>query len=187
MAFSDSVKDGIEIVKLNKKVIIKVSKDANAIGVGIGIVALSGVALAIGSLDPFSVFILPISAIVVSFIGIGIFHLLATLFGGTGNFIDFYKAASHGYVIHWISAIPIIGPILNFFASLWMLVMYVVIIENVYKLTRGKAIVVVLIPIIILMIIGIILALLLVTVLASFASGFFGGMFGQWISTQPVA
>ena len=45
--------------------------------------------------------------------------------------------------------IPFLGGIINILISIWGIVVSVVILENVHKLTRGKAVIVVLIPVII--------------------------------------
>ena len=46
--------------------------------------------------------------------------------------------------------IPFLGNTVNFLISIWSIVVSVVILQNVHKLTRIKAIIVVLLPIIVL-------------------------------------
>ena len=158
MAFVDNIKKGIEIIKLNKEVSKEVAKDENATMMGILIVALAGVAAAVGGLNPLIILFAVPAVLFGSFIGVGIYHILAKLFGGTADFMEFYRATSHTYVAQWISAIPMLGFFLSPLIMLWMIVVNVVILESVHELSRGKAIMVVLIPIIILVILAAILA-----------------------------
>ena len=172
MAFVDNIKKGIEIIKLNKEVSKEVAKDENATMMGILIVALAGVAAAVGGLNPLIILFAVPAVLFGSFIGVGIYHILAKLFGGTADFMEFYRATSHTYVAQWISAIPMLGFFLSPLIMLWMIVVNVVILESVHELSRGKAIIVALIPLIILVIIVVILVVIM-------GIGFFMAMFAQ--------
>jgi len=164
MNFNDSVKQAIDIVKLKGKVIEKVSKDKNATLIGILIIAIGGILSGIGStlygasnLEILTVILtlmfIPIYTILIYFIIVGIMHILARLFGGKAKYIEYFRAESHTAILSWLgilAIIPLLGGIINLFISIWGVVVSVVVLENVHKLTRGKAIIVVLIPVIVL-------------------------------------
>jgi len=170
MNFNDSVKQAIDIVKLKGKVIEKVSKDKNATLMGILIIAAGGILGGIGSTlygasnlailtIILTLIFTPIYAVLVYFIAVGVMHILARLFGGQAKYIEYFRAESHTAILSWLgilAIIPFLGGIINLFVSIWGIVVSVVVLENVHKLTRGKAIIVVLIPVILLILLLII-------------------------------
>ena len=158
--FVDSVKQAVEIVKLNGKAAVNVSKDKNATLMGILIViiggTLSGIANLAGTFDLLLVILAPMMILISFFVSVGIIHLLARLFGGKAGYMELFRAQSHAQILSWLGPLVIIsflGNILNFLVSLWSIVVSVVILENVHKLSRGKAIVVVLIPAIVMLLV----------------------------------
>ena len=170
--FVDSVKQAVEIVKLNGKAAVNVSKDKNATLMGILIViiggTLSGIANLAGAFDPYikgmgKILLVILASMVVGliffFVSVGIIHLLARLFGGKAGYMELFRAQSHAQILSWLGPLVIIsflGNILNFLVSLWSIVVSIVILGNVHKLSRGKAIVVVLIPVIVFMLLVVI-------------------------------
>jgi hypothetical protein len=176
MAFVDYIKDGIELIKLNTSVADKLAKDKAAFGMGVLFFAIAGVASAIGMLNFIGIVVMPILEVVGSFIGVGILHLLAMIFGGKAKFGQYYGVLGIGALISWISVIPIIGVFLSMLAGLWMIVMAIVITKTVHQLSTGKAAAVVLIPVAIVMIISFVLAAMFVALLA--AAGM-GGLMGS--------
>lgn len=160
------VKEGFEIVKLNAKSMEKVSKDKDATTMAILFFALTGLAMAIGTLNLPGLIVLPIMSLVVSFIGVGILHLLALLFGGKAKFMEYYKAVGIGQVGMWVHVVPLVGPVIGGLISLWYLVVSVKLLKAIHKLSTGKAIVVVLIPVIVAVVLAVILVATMVAVLA---------------------
>ena len=82
-------------------------------------------------------------------------HLLALLFGGKARYIEYFRAESHAAILGWVGIIaitPFLGGIINILIAVWGIVVNVIILENVHKLTRGKAIVVALLPVVLFMI-----------------------------------
>lgn len=141
--------DGIEILKLDTKTAVKVSKDKKARNYAFLFFALVGLAQAIGTLNLPGIILGPIMYFLLSFVGVGIIHVLAKLFGGKAKFMDFYQVAGIGSVAMWISVIPILGPFLAGLVNLWYLVVTVVVLKAVHKLSTTKAIIVVAIPVVI--------------------------------------
>lgn len=148
MDFVNSIKQAIEIVKLNGKAAKNVSKDKNATLIGILIIAIGSV---LSNVLMFGIVYI-ISTLIIGVIGyfiiVGIMHMIARfLFGGQAKYLEYFRAQSHASILSWLGilvVIPTAGYIINFFISIWSLIVSVVILESVHKLTRGKAIVVVL-------------------------------------------
>ncbi len=164
--FKKYAKQGIEILKLNGKVAEKISKDKKATNYAFLFVVLVGVAQAIGTFNVPGIIVTPIFTLIGSFIGVGILHILAKIFGGRADFMEFYRAFGIGYVGMWISVIPIIGPMLSGLLGLWYLAVNVVILKSVHKLSTAKAIIVIAIPLIIMFVLFIFLAATMVALLA---------------------
>jgi len=155
MSFGDYVKKGWEVIQLKGEAIDLLAQDEDAMGPALGILAIGGVAAAIGALSLPGIILMPILRLIGAFIFVGIMHFCATtFFGGTGGFKGVFIPLCCATLISWIGIIPIIGPVLAMLAGIWLLVVSVVIVERVHAMDRGKAIVVVAIP----LLIGIVIA-----------------------------
>ena len=148
MDFAKSIKQAINIIKLDEKTILDVSNDQSATIPAILIILIAGIAMGIGSLNIISIFVLPFILIILFSILSVIIHVIAKILGGQGSLINYYRAAGHISIINWISIIPIIGSLISMILSLWSLVVNVKVIKSVYKLSTIKAITVLLIPVI---------------------------------------
>jgi Yip1 domain len=87
------------------------------------------------------------------FLLMGIVYLLARSFGGQGTFLQQCHSSLQiqvplGIMSKILALIPVVGRILNSILSLYGIVLQVVVIMAVHRLTRGKAIAVLLIPIV---------------------------------------
>lgn len=169
--FIEYVKQALEIVKLQPEAIDRASKDENAFTMGLIVIAVGGVAMAIGSLAIFGVVAFPILLIVGAFIGAGIFHLLATLaFKGEGEFIQFFRPFSLAYVLTWVNVVPLLNVVLGFVAWIWMLAVTVLIVERTYSLERPQAIATVAIPVVVLFVLAMLFGAFLASMLFVMAS-----------------
>lgn len=170
-SFVDYVQDALEIVQFKTGQIDKTAKDEGAFVMGMVIIALSGIALAIGRFDFPGLVFNPVLAVVFAFIWTGLLHLLATLvFKGEGDFIEFFRPISHAYVLLWAMVIPFFWFPLGMIAGLWAAAVCVLIVERIYGLDRARAIATVAIPI------GAFLLLLFV----------FGGMMLFWLMMRSL-
>ena len=156
MSFTDYVKSGWEVAKLNAENVRTLSADKEAIGPAIGILAIGGVAAGIGTFSLGGMFLFPIIRIIGAFIFVAIVHFIATaFFDGKGEFTAFAVPVFCASVIAWATIIPVIGPfLLGPLTGLWLLVVMVFCVELVYGIERGKAIAVVAIPLVVFLIIG---------------------------------
>jgi len=168
MSFGDYLKKGWEVVKLNTQAIQELAEDEKALGPAIGIIAISGACWAIGAFQFLGIIYMPILRVIGFFIFTGIVHLVAgILFGGKGEFKQFFQPIGCAAFITWIAIIPIAGPFFfGWLAGLWLLVPSVLAVEKIYGLDRGKAVISVLAPVILAFIVFGILAVVGLSMLA---------------------
>lgn len=141
MDLAGSLNKALEIVKLNGSVAAEVGRDEQSLQPGLVFVAVSGLAAGISALFGHGgiggLISMPIMMIIGYFVGVGILHLVATIaFGGKGDFMSLLRAEAHASIIGWAGIIPFIGALLG----LWHIPVTVVILENVYGMTRNMAI-----------------------------------------------
>jgi len=101
------------------------------------------------------IILLPLAALLGTLFYVGILHLVAKLFKGEGTFLDFYQTVGIGSLVSWGGILPYIGILF----SLWTVVVTVVVTSRVHKLSTGKSVAVVLLPLVVLFAIGIALAI----------------------------
>ncbi len=101
------------------------------------------------------IILMPLCALLGMLLYVGILHLIAKLFKGEGSFMDFFQTVGIGSLVSWGGIIPYIGVLF----SLWTIPVIVVITARVYKLSTGKAVAVVLMPLVLAFAIGIALAI----------------------------
>src|SRR5437660_4267958 len=87
------------------------------------------------------------------FLLMGIVYLLAKAFGGQGTFLEqcnssLYIQAPLGIFSKLLALIPVVGRILNSVLSLYGIVLQVFVIMAVHRLSRGKALATILIPLV---------------------------------------
>lgn len=175
MGFTKSIKQAIEILKLNKTIIEKVAKEKQATTAGILILIIGGFIAGIASKKWLLLGITPIIVLIFSFIGIGILHLIAKLFKGKAEFIEIYRALTHASILNWLSIfdlIPLLKTIIAVITLIWGIVINFVVIKNLYKLSTLKTVLVMIIPMAFFIILGTIIATLYIAtnpeILASF-------------------
>jgi len=114
-----------------------------------------------------------IGLFIASFIWFGIIWLFAKMFGGKGAFMDQYKPMSDALLVDVLSLVPFIGGLV---AGIWHIVASITIVKTVHKLSSGKAVAAVLIPVAIILVIGIILAIAAATLFAGMMGSMMGGL-----------
>jgi len=160
MNLTKSIKQGIEIIKLNKTTIEKVAKDKKATTAGILILIIGGFISGISSKNLIVLSVSPIVVLIFSFIGIGILHLIAKLFKGKAEFMEFYRVSTHASILSWLSIlylIPYLQAMVSIASFIWGIIMNFVMIKNVYKLNTLRTVFVIIIPIILFIVIMVVL------------------------------
>jgi len=144
MSFSEAVSKGIEIVRLNRAVIREVAADPLAFSPAVLVAALAGLAT-----WPFlfrfafhGLVTGPLLALALLFLGGLVFHFLATLFEGRGEYLGLLRAWGLSRVLGWLWVIPFVGLVLD----LWSFVVAVVLLEELYGLKRTQAVLAVALP-----------------------------------------
>lgn len=156
MSFVDYLKKGWEAVQLKMEAIESLVADEKAFGPAIGILAIGGLAMAVGTMNPGGIILFPIIFVAGAFIATGLMHLAASLiFGGTGEFKSLINVIGCASVIRWVAVVPLLGPALMVLSGLWLLVIGVLTVEKTYKLDRGKSVVVVAVPVILAVVLGV--------------------------------
>ena len=142
------VLQGIEVAKLNRAVIRDLAGDRNAFGPAILIVVIGGFLSALGHMRAAGFILYPVLSLVMFFLNVAVLHAMAaSVFKGNGRFNQLVQVLGAAYVLTWVALLPFLGAILALLASLWLLVIDVITVEEVYGLDRMKALVSVVIPI----------------------------------------
>ena len=124
----------------------------------------------------FEIIIFVIFCLVVSFIFIGVLHVIAKLLGGNGQYSQLvYLYSLYAAPISILSGIPFIGIILGIVLGVYGVYLETLAIKEVYGLSTSKAILVWALPgIILLIIIALVAAALIATFLATVGLGAVG-------------
>jgi len=179
MGFGDAIKKGFEIGILKEETIKKVVEDKSLNGISIGIVLLtifftylfsflmnmlmsSALSLGMGSSAALGVsavtgivmiFVYTLVIFALSFTSTLVVFLIAKAFGGKGGYMDLYRVMGLGTVIKIVGAIPVLGS----FLMLLVMPYYFfgvgsVVVKNVFKISSGKSVGVMVISFLIMMI-----------------------------------
>lgn len=167
MGYADILRDAVDALQFEESGVRQLQNNVDSATFGVVTVLLSGLASAIGTINPFGLLIYPILSLLGVTIGVAAYHLFAKLLGGEGSFKDLFSVLSNGQVILWISVIPILGPLLGFLATLYYLAFSVFAIKTVYDLSVVKSVFVLLLPTII---IGVLVAIFMIVVVGTLLS-----------------
>ena len=143
MELGGYLQKGIQILQLDTNTIRDVYRDEDALLLAILFVALAGLASGVGQFSFRAMIFGILLMTLVSFVIVGLLHVLARLFGGTATFLELYRPLGAAASVHWVLAVPFIGPVLGFLAALYSLVVAVIVVETAGDLPRSKSLVVV--------------------------------------------
>lgn len=159
MNFLDAIKKAWGILKLNKKDILDVASKQEYTKYAFFIVVLVGVMAAIGSGKLLGIISMPIALLVEFIIGFSAVYFFARLLGAKGEALSLFRVVGCSYLVYWIAIVPFtLGKVLTGLASVWTLIVTIVVLRDVYKLSIGKAIATIVITI---FVFGVIIALLM--------------------------
>jgi hypothetical protein len=134
---------GIQILQLDTSAIREVYRDEEALVPAILFFAIGGVASGVGHFSFRGMVFGVLLMTLVSFVIVGLLHVLARLFGGTASFLELYRPLGTAAPVHWVLVVPFIGSFLGFLAMLYSLVVTVRVVETTGGLPRSRALVVV--------------------------------------------
>ncbi|MBF0496677.1 MAG: hypothetical protein HQK58_08900, partial [Deltaproteobacteria bacterium] len=96
------VMQGIQILKLDRNTIRETAEDPRAFTLALIVVAISGLASAIGHLKLLGLIFYPILAVVFFLIMAGVYHLLAGIvFKGSGTFNALVQVMGAAQILQW--------------------------------------------------------------------------------------
>lgn len=167
MNFIKAIKDAWQIAKFDEHAIKRVAHEKDALLNGLVITIIAGIATALGTFMLPGVIFMPIGYLIGSFIGFGILHILAKLFGGKSNFRKFFAVGLHTSLLAWIMIVPFAGMFLGTIAKIWGIVAMYFVIKNVHELSPKRSLLVLLIPIIVAFVIALIVAAVLAVAFVS--------------------
>jgi hypothetical protein len=146
LEFKKYLKKSLEILSLKGLAAQEAAADERALKPGILILAIGGLAVAIGAVvegkvaapgeAAFLILFAPVLNVVMFTVFIAMFHGFARLFGGKATFREYYRATSLAWIISWAQAVPVLGAIV----SLWSLPVNVVVLKSVHKLSTLEAV-----------------------------------------------
>ncbi len=145
LEFGKYLKKSLDILLLRGVAAEEVSKDEAALKPGMLILAIGGLAVAIGAVlegqvtvpaeAAFLIFIAPAMNVLMFSVFIAMFHAFARLLGGKATFKEYYRATSLGWIISWTQVVPALGAVL----SLWSIPVNVLILKRVHRLSMLEA------------------------------------------------
>ncbi len=145
--FKAVVGKGLQVIRLDRVAMRDLASEPRVLRYALVVVAIGGLASALGHMQAALLLFYPFLALLVFFVNVAILHVMAgAVFRGTGRLIQLMQVLGAASVINWIGIVPGIGYVLGFAASLWFLVVSVVVLEEVYRLDRGKAVLSVILP-----------------------------------------
>jgi hypothetical protein len=152
MSFVDALKEALELVKLNRKAYARVAGNPATFTWALAITALAGVALGFNLkvIAAAGFLWMPFFMLLSLFIVTGLYHILAILLGGRGDYMGFVRIVGLSSILGWASMITFVG----FIIGLWRLVVIFIALEEHYKLDTVKAIIVLILPAVLFFILG---------------------------------
>lgn len=143
MDLAGYLQKGLQVLQMDRSVIRAVSRDEEAILPAILFFAVAGFASGLGQFSFRAIVLGSLMVTLISFVTVGLLHVLARVFGSTATFLELYRPLGLAAFIHWVQVFPFIGPFLGFLAVLFSLVVAVVVVETLGGLSRYKALIVV--------------------------------------------
>lgn len=139
MDFGNYLQQGMQILQLDVNAIRKASADEDALLPALLFFALAGLANGAGQFSFRGMIVGPILATLLSFVLVGLLSVLARLFGSTASFLELYRPLGLAAPLHWVQAVPFLGPFLGLFALLYFAIVAGLVVETAGGVTRARA------------------------------------------------
>ncbi len=133
------LQQGLQILQLDARAIKDASRDEDALLPAILFFALAGVANGAGQFSFRGMLFGAIVATLVSFVLAGLIHVLSRVAGGSASVLGLYQPLGLAASLHWVHAVPLLGPFLGVFALLYFAVVCGLTIETVAGISRARA------------------------------------------------
>lgn len=139
MDFGNYLQKGMQILQLDVKTIRSAAADEDALLPALLFFSVIGLANGAGQFSLRVMIVGAILATLLSFVLIGLLSVLARLFGSTATFLELYRPLGLAAPLHWVQAVPFIGPFLGFFALLYFAVVAGLTVEVAGGVSRPRA------------------------------------------------
>jgi hypothetical protein len=139
-------KKAIQIIRLDQLAMVQVARDPSAIRFGIAVTAIGGALAFVPGNSLVGLLVGAFFSVIVLFLFAGFVHLLCGYSKGREEFMGFVRIIGLSGIMDW----AIIIPFASLAVSIWSIVISVAAAQQVYHLTRGKAIFTVLVSALIL-------------------------------------
>ncbi len=173
MNFTDAIKKGFELVKLNREAYREIAGNPEAFTPAILIAAVAGLANWLS--PPFNLlgFILyPIFEVIALAFVTAVIHFVVILLGGRSDYMTLFRVLGIAWIIRWAQVIPALGWVVG---MVWGLVMSVVAVEELVGFDRMKSIVTVILPFAAVIVLGLIFSVIFGVAMLGFM-----GFSGMW-------
>jgi len=127
----------LRILLLHRPTMAHVARDSNALRVGLALTACGGALSVLTSADLKTFVFFGLYAVAVLFLFAGFIHLLAGYSRGKEEYLGFVRICALSSMIDCLAVIPTVGALI---AALWGIAVAVAATEEVYGLTRGRAV-----------------------------------------------
>ncbi len=130
-----------------------------------------------------AVIITPLIILILDLIFVGVYFVIAKIFGGKGSYtsilyLDSLYTIPQLALMGIFALVPIVGGILNLLLLAYSIYLFYLVIKESQELSSGKAIIVTLIPIVLVILLVVLLAILLgaalLTAIGSASTGYIG-------------
>ena len=139
MQFGNFLQQGLQILQLDRDAVNEAAKDEDALLPALLFFALAGLANGAGQMSFRGMVFGPILATLLSFVVVGLLSVLSRVFGGHASFLELYRPLGLAAPIHWIQAVPILGPFLGAAALLYFAIIAGLTLECTSGLSRARA------------------------------------------------
>jgi hypothetical protein len=139
MDLGNYLQKGLAILQLDKAAIREIAKDEDSLVPALFFFALAGLASGAGQFSVSGMFFGAILATLLSFVLVGLLNVLSRLLGGSASFLELYRPLGIAAPIHWVQAVPVIGPFVGLLALLYFAVVAALVVETSGGLPRPRA------------------------------------------------
>lgn len=130
---------GLQILQLDGGAIKQASRDEDALLPAILFFALAGVANGAGQFSFRGMIFGAIVSTLLSFVLAGLVNVVARLAGGHQSVLELYRPLGLAAPLHWVQAVPLLGPFIGVFALLYFAIVCGLTVETVSGLSRARS------------------------------------------------
>jgi hypothetical protein len=136
-------KRAIDIIKLNRQAMEEIASDNNALRFGLAVTAIGGSLSVVSQADLQGLLVFALFAVGALFLFAGFVHLLAGYSKGKEEYMGFVRITALTGILDWLAIVPPTA----IFVTIWSVVVAIVATQQIYNITKGKAVLFVLLSV----------------------------------------